>query len=139
MITVAVTSQDFHKVSGHAGRCRRFLIFRVGPDGQPWLTEKLDLPAEQAVHTWGDADGHPVYGVDALLSASAGDGFVQKLARRGIDVGLTSERDPVRAVADYAAGTLPRHDGHSCWGEPIHGLAGRLLRRLTRDASRATS
>ncbi len=139
MMTVAVTSQDFHKVSGHAGRCHRFLVFRVGADGQPRLTEKLDLPAEQAVHTWGDADGHPVYGVDALLSASAGDGFVQKLARRGIDVVLTSERDPVRAVAAYAAGTLPRNDAHSCLGETAHGLAGRLFRRLTGGASRATS
>ena len=36
---IAVVSQDFVHVGGKAGRARRFLVFDVGADGKPVLSD----------------------------------------------------------------------------------------------------
>ena len=41
-----------------------------------------------------------------LITRFAGDGFVTKMRKRGIEVRQTRETDARRAVADYLAGCL---------------------------------
>ena len=114
---IAVTSQNFRTITGHAGKTRRFLILEVDGQSEPVEVERLDLPAGLSLH---DHDGanHPLFeaGVTALLTQSAGSGFVQRLARQGIAVHVTSATDPLSAAADLAAGrALPAaapHDDH---------------------------
>jgi predicted Fe-Mo cluster-binding NifX family protein len=94
---VAVSSQNFRTVTGHAGKGRRFLIYEVGEVG---VTEcdRLDLPIGMAIHDYGPEDAHPLDEVDVLVTASCGSGFVGKMARRKVEVFRTEERDPLLAV-----------------------------------------
>ena len=121
---IAVTSQNFRTVTGHAGRARSFLVYDVGPDAAPVEVARLDLPSGQSFHDMGGTGPHPVDGVDALLSGSFGGHFVQVLAQRGIAAVTTDKEDPLEAVRDFlarrAAGTLLPVVGCDCGGE-CHG------------------
>lgn len=112
---VAVTSQNFRTITGHAGKTRRFLVYQAD-GGEVREIERLDLPKEQAFHELhGDAP-HPIDGVDVLLTASCGDNFVVRMARRGIRVVATGESDPVTAVrlvsTDQALPPAAPHEHH---------------------------
>jgi predicted Fe-Mo cluster-binding NifX family protein len=116
MVRIAVTSQNFRTITPHAGRTRRFLVYRGTEPGAVECVDRLDLPKEQALHDWGNADGHPIFDMDVVLCGSCGANFVAKLAARGVKAIATAETDPERAVRDYLAGRLaeaPPHD-HSC-------------------------
>jgi predicted Fe-Mo cluster-binding NifX family protein len=112
MTTFAVTSQNFRTITPHAGRTRRFLIYEAGPDRAPELVDKLDLPKAQALHHWGNTDGHPIFRVDVVIAGSCGRNFVNKLGARGVDVVPTPETDPESAIRQYFAGTLPVSEVH---------------------------
>jgi predicted Fe-Mo cluster-binding NifX family protein len=102
-VRIAVTSQNFRTITGHAGKTRRFLVYEAeGADVRE--VQRLDLPKEQSFHELhGDAP-HPIDGVDVLLTGSCGDNFVARLARRGIRVVATGETDPVTAVRLVSTG-----------------------------------
>lgn len=104
---VAVAAQNRREVSDHAGRCRRFLLYRVNGSeiGAPELVE---LEPGQAFHDAPADAPHRLDGVDVLIGASMGGGLVAKLATRGIRAALTTEREPLAAVQRYVAGEL-RH------------------------------
>ena len=90
---VAVTSQNFRTVTGHAGKARRFLVFEA-EGGDVREVERLDLPKETSFHELpGDAP-HPIDGVDALVTGGCGQGFVARLARRGIRVVASPDEMP---------------------------------------------
>lgn len=113
---IAVTSQNFRTVTGHAGKTRRFLVFEPGPDGRtPVEVERLDLPKSMSLHEY-HGDDHPVYGMDVVVTAGCGEGFVRRLSRRGVRVIATSETDPSRAAAAVIAGEAlapaAPHDAH---------------------------
>jgi predicted Fe-Mo cluster-binding NifX family protein len=114
---IGITSQNFRTITGHAGKSRRFLIF--APDGQGGVqeVERLDLPKAMSLHEFRGLD-HPLYQLDALLTAGCGQGFVQRMAAQGVRVVATSEQDPTRAAADYLAGRplpapLPNSHSHA--------------------------
>ncbi|MEW5780881.1 MAG: NifB/NifX family molybdenum-iron cluster-binding protein [Pseudomonadota bacterium] len=123
----AVTSQNFRTITGHAGKARRFILFEAsGPDRIAEIG-RLDLPIEMAMHGFDDRREHPLDGVDLLLTGGAGEGFVMRMARRGIRVVRTGETDPLTAVRACFLGNLKpplphdhddhghAHDeGHSC-------------------------
>lgn len=103
---IAVTSQNFRSVTGHAGRARRFIVFAVEGDGSPAEIARLDLDADMAMHGYDPSAGHPLDAVDVLITASAGPGFVSHMAARGVTVVATPEIHPVAAVAAYLAGRV---------------------------------
>jgi predicted Fe-Mo cluster-binding NifX family protein len=104
---IAVASQNFKTVTPHAGKTRRFLVFEVAEGAPPREVERLDLPKEMAIHEFQGSGDHPLYAMRAVIAASAGPGFVNRMASRGVDAVATSETDPVAAVTCYLAGTLP--------------------------------
>lgn len=121
---IAVTSQNFREITGHAGRARRFLVFDVDAGASVREAERLDLPKELAMHGFDDRQSHPLDEMDVLITAGAGDGFIHRMAVRGIRVVTTSETDPEIGVHAFLAGCLkaPRphvphdhdHAGHVC-------------------------
>jgi predicted Fe-Mo cluster-binding NifX family protein len=113
---IAVTSQNFRTVTGHAGKARRFLVFEAD-GGEVREVERLDLPKEMSFHELqGDAP-HPVDGVDVLVTGGCGQGFVTRLARRGIRVVATGEADPAVAVLLVSTGRpLPPPEPHEHHG-----------------------
>ncbi len=100
---IAVTSQNFRTVTGHAGRARRFLIYDAEPGAEPIEIARLDLPKELAMHEFHGAEPHPLDGVDVVLSQGFGDGFARRLAMRDILVFATGQIDPAEAVTAYLA------------------------------------
>lgn len=105
---IAITSQNFREVTGHAGRTRRFLIYEVQSNQEPVEIDRLDLPKELAFHELHDKEpaSHPVDVADVLITGGAGAGFIHRLAQRGIKVFVTTETDPVQAVRLFLAGKL---------------------------------
>lgn len=104
---IAVTSQNFRTVTGHAGRARRFLIYTVEPGaepaGEPVEADRLDLPKELAMHEFHGDGPHPLDGVDVILTQGFGEGFARRMAGRGIAAATTDRTDPADAVKDYLA------------------------------------
>ncbi|GAB4302310.1 MAG: hypothetical protein Kow0096_23710 [Thiohalomonadaceae bacterium] len=107
---IAVTSQNFRTITGHAGKTRRFLIYEVEAGRLPREVARLDLPKEMSFHEFHGDGAHPIDGVAAVLTASCGAGFARRLAGRGIRVAVTTLEDPLAAVQAYADGHLPPVD-----------------------------
>lgn len=101
-IAVAVDSH-FRKVAGHAGRARHWLVYAAGTQAPP---ERIELTSEQVFHYWEDKAPHPLDGIAAVIAVSAGDGFMRRMEKRGVDARQTAESDPAKAVADYLDQTL---------------------------------
>lgn len=102
---VAVTSQNFKTVTAHAGKARRFLIYDISTPCSPHEVDRLDLPKEMSFHEF-HGEQHPIDGVEAIVTGGAGQGFVARLAQRGIEVVICGEADPLQAVKDYIQGVV---------------------------------
>ena len=100
---IAVTSQNFRTVTPHAGRTRRFLVYRAEPAVEPVEIDRLDLPKEMAMHEFHQDGPHPLDTVDVVIAGSFGDGFAHRMAKRGVWVATTDRTDPVEAVRDFLA------------------------------------
>jgi predicted Fe-Mo cluster-binding NifX family protein len=104
---IAVASSDFHRVTGHAGRARKWLVFAIAEDGTVAPPEAVEFAADMVFHHHPDDQPHPLDGVSVLLAQSAGDGFLKHMAKRGVEVALTAQSDPLAAVTAYLAHQLP--------------------------------
>lgn len=103
---IAVASQNFWTVTAHAGKSRRFLIFKVAPCRAPLEVDRLDLPKELSIHEFKGEGVHPLDAVDVVIAGSVGAGFVSRMAERGVRAVATSEINPALAVARFMSGTL---------------------------------
>lgn len=111
-MNIAVTSQNFRTITGHAGKTRRFLVYSSLADGAWIETDRIDLPKDMSMHEF-KGGPHPVDAFDVLITESCGDGFIRKMSSRGVTVLTTSETDPETAVKTYAAGqALPPAKPH---------------------------
>lgn len=104
-IAIAVDSQ-YRKVSGHAGRSRHWLLYDAGPDSTSAEPQRIELPSNMVFHHYEYDGPHPLDSIDTMIAISAGDGFMNKMKKRGVDARLTAETDPRKAVADYLAECL---------------------------------
>ena len=103
---IAVTSQNFRSVTGHAGRARRFIVFEIIGTAPPKEINRLDLGPELVMHGFDPDAAHPLDEMDVLITAGAGEGLVRRLAARGVRVVATSETEPIRAVESFLAGRV---------------------------------
>ncbi len=100
---IGITSQNFRSITGHAGKTRRFLIYETDAAGGVHELERLDLPKEMSMHEFRGIE-HPLFELHALLTGSCGQGFINRMARAGVEVIATAETDPLKAVMDYLQG-----------------------------------
>ncbi|KJS39704.1 MAG: hypothetical protein VR70_07450 [Rhodospirillaceae bacterium BRH_c57] len=116
---IAVSSQNFRTITSHAGKTRRFLIYRAEAGGPVEEIERLDLPKDRTIHEFHDSGpgDHPLYAVDVIITGSAGDGFIRRMEAHGVKVAPTSEDDPLVAIAGYLAGALPPAVPHAHGGD----------------------
>jgi predicted Fe-Mo cluster-binding NifX family protein len=98
---IAVTSQNFQTVTGHAGRAHRFLIYDTQTGGDPVEIARLDLPPEQSFHATGGTGAHTIDGVDLIISAGFNAHFAAVMTQRGIRTATTEIENPVEAIRDY--------------------------------------
>jgi predicted Fe-Mo cluster-binding NifX family protein len=119
---IAVTSQNFRTITQHAGKTRRFLVFEADPTtGQARELARLDLPKEMSMHEF-RGDDHPIFEMDVLITASSGQGFIQRMAKVGVKVLVTSEEIPLDAaqsVFDGKALAAPEPHDHLQHQTPV--------------------
>jgi hypothetical protein len=102
---IAVATQNhWTQVSGHAGQTRDWLVFDCQPSLPLPTAQRVVLTKEQLPHHFQDDGPHPLHGVDILIAASAGDGFVRHMHKWGAQVLLTGEPDPVTALEKVMVG-----------------------------------
>lgn len=98
---IAIATDDFEKVSGHAGQSTRWLLYDCVPGGKGagdiGVPSRVELQKSQVFHHWDDSGPHPLDGTEVIIARSAGDGFLRRMQKRGVNVLLTSE-----ALADGA-------------------------------------
>ncbi len=102
---IAIATKDNGtQVSGHAGQNRDWLLFDCLP-GQPLPEpQRILLTREQLPHHWRDDGPHPLHGVEIMIAASAGDGYIRHMEKWGAQVLLTGETDPQIALKKILAG-----------------------------------
>lgn len=117
---IAVASQNFKSVTGHAGKSRRFIIFDIDTPCGPEKVERLELSVEMSVHEF-SGGSHPLDDMNVIIAASAGQGFIARMARRGVQVITCGEREPHKAVRAYLTGvvkpTVPRNYADEARGD----------------------
>lgn len=113
---IAIATKDFTAVSGHAGQTRQWLVYDLTEHRANQILpapKRVDLDKEQILHTFADDGPHPLDGIDLVVCASAGDGFIRHMKKRGAEVLLTGEAEPAEAIARILAGEAladPRFD-----------------------------
>jgi len=117
---IAVTSQNRRDITEHAGRCRNFWVYDVD-DGIILDSTLVELPKESSFHDSSPHAPHPLDGVELLISNGMGEGLRLRLARRGIEGLVTTERDPERAVKAWLTGCLPIGPTHAHSRGEDHG------------------
>ena len=105
-LRIAVSSKDYRTVSGHAGQALRWVVFPTDGTAIVGDSERVDLPPGLVFHRFHGPGRHPLDGVGVIITRFAGDGFLGKMRKRGIEVWQTRESDARKAVADFLVGTL---------------------------------
>ena len=101
---IGISSQNFRTITGHAGKARRFFVYEGNSANDLQLIDKLDLPKEQSIHESNPAERHVLDDLDVLITAGCGEGFLRKMASRGVKVLRTSEQDPLIAAKNVIEG-----------------------------------
>ncbi len=102
---IGVTSQNFRTVTGHAGKTRRFLVYEADPQSREIKEpERVDLPKEMSLHEYRGPEPHPVESFDVLITGSCGQGFFGRMVAWNIQLEVTGETDPLKAVEAVVAG-----------------------------------
>jgi predicted Fe-Mo cluster-binding NifX family protein len=109
---IAVTSQNRREITEHAGRCRNFWVYEVN-DGIVLDRALVELEKEASFHDSSPHEPHALDGIDVLIAGGMGAGLSSRLARRGIEALVTTERDPELAVKAWIAGCLPLGELHA--------------------------
>jgi DNA-binding transcriptional ArsR family regulator/predicted Fe-Mo cluster-binding NifX family protein len=131
---IAVTSDDFRRVSGHAGRSRNFLVFEADPGTQPRLVDRLTLQPEQTMREFVGYGPHPFDNFNAIITMEAGPGFVGRMAARGVHTVKTSESDAATAVAQFIAASSEARSPRPAWGPGgSAGTATGIFRSLANE------
>jgi predicted Fe-Mo cluster-binding NifX family protein len=102
---IAVAVKDNRsQVSGHAGQTRDWLVFDCQPGAPVPAPVQLELTKEQLPHHFKDDGPHPLHGVEIIVAASAGDGYLRHMEKWGAKVLLTGETEPLVALEKIMAG-----------------------------------
>ena len=113
---IAIATRDFTTVSGHVGNASQWLLYELGEHHSSQLLpapQRIELTRDQLFHVFEDDRPHPLDGVDIIVAASAGDGFIRHMKKRRTEVLLTGESDPTLALTRIMAGEAlpnPRFD-----------------------------
>ena len=101
---IAISSEDGVSVSGHAGQARRWLLFQAEPGQEPDPPKCIELARDQVFHHFAGGKPHPLDGVNVIVATSAGDGFLRRMRKLGVEVVLTSQEDTALVVEGVLTG-----------------------------------
>jgi predicted Fe-Mo cluster-binding NifX family protein len=95
---IAIATSNYLTVAGHAGQAKHWLLFDCRPGLPIEEPRRIELSEVQLMHHFNDDGPHPLDGVQVMIAASAGDGFLRHMHKRGADVLLTGESNPDAAL-----------------------------------------
>ena len=101
---IAIATNDYTRVAGHAGQARHWLLY--DSDLAALEPRRVQLEKAQVFHHWESDEPHPLDGIAVIVAGSAGEGFLRRMAKRGVQVLLTGERDATRAFTAVLNGEL---------------------------------
>jgi predicted Fe-Mo cluster-binding NifX family protein len=102
---IAIATKDnWSLVAGHAGKAHDWLVFDCQPETPLPMPERLVLTDAQLPHNFKDDAPHPLHGVEIVVAASAGDGYIRHMQKWGTQVLLTGETVPLVALQKIIAG-----------------------------------
>ncbi|MFZ3160153.1 MAG: hypothetical protein WA134_08205 [Rhodoferax sp.] len=104
MKIVGATKDHWSQVSGQAGQARDWLVFDCPPGAPLPEPQRVALTKEQLPHHFQDTAPHPLHGVEIMIAASAGDGYIRHMEKWGAQVVLTGETAPLIALQKIIAG-----------------------------------
>lgn len=111
---IAVASQDRRHITGHTGRCRKFLIYQVVNE-KILSKELLELPEELSFHRSSPHESHPLDDVAVVINGGMGQGLARRLANKGIMSVITTRKEPDGAVIAFLKGQLMhQRTGYGC-------------------------
>lgn len=107
---IALSFQDGKTISGHAGRCTKFLVYDI-QDNNYVSKSVLEIDEDRILHNvlhnlMLPFMDHPIFNMDVIISKSMGDGFIKKMKIKGIEAIPTSEVEADLAVQKYLSGEL---------------------------------
>ncbi|HKJ45479.1 MAG TPA: NifB/NifX family molybdenum-iron cluster-binding protein [Balneolales bacterium] len=102
---IAVAYHNKKNITGHTGRCRRFLIYNI-INREISNKELIELSKEQTFHNSHDQATHPLQHVDVLINGGMGMGLFKRLSAMSVKPVITTETDPDKAISLYLAGKL---------------------------------
>jgi predicted DNA-binding protein (UPF0251 family)/predicted Fe-Mo cluster-binding NifX family protein len=128
---VAIATDNFTTIAGHAGRCAGFIIIELEngniinktnvqntfgnhPHNGPKDGEHHHHGNHQHEHHSHQGFVDAFKGCSALICQSAGRRLIQDLHKNGIEVIITLEREPERAAILYSRGELTSDDINHC-------------------------
>ena len=101
---IAIATRRFGRIARHAGQTRDWLLYDCPGSTVP-EPQRISLTKAQLPHHFCDDGPHPLDGADIIVTGSAGEGFVRRMAKRGTQVMITAERDPQVAATKLATGS----------------------------------
>tara|TARA_R110001583_G_scaffold31978_8_gene109409 strand:+ start:1475 stop:1858 length:384 start_codon:yes stop_codon:yes gene_type:complete len=105
-VKIAIATDQFTTVAGHAGKSHHWFVYDCRRDAPVPPPTRITLEKAQLMHYWKEDGPHPLDGVDIVVAASAGDGFVRHMQARNAQVLLTGESDPALALASIMKGEV---------------------------------
>ncbi len=128
---IAISSKDKKNITGHAGKCNHFFVFKVDKNANI-IRENLTLEKGNLLHDalHGTNDDHPLFKMDIILTQSVGQSAIDKLESKDIKAYIIRETDPDIAIHKLIKGTLEAmapaaHQHHHDHGhDHHHGHAG---------------
>ena len=113
---IAITCHNKKDISGHAGACRNYLIYKI--IGNIIVAKDLiELSVEEALHNTFhnpvENPSHPLFKVNILLTGGIGIGGINRLKHYKVDAFIVAETNPDVAVKKLLNGTLIYLDPNS--------------------------
>lgn len=126
---IAISSKDEKNITGHAGKCEHFFVFKVDEKANI-IKENLRLEKGNLLHDalHGANDDHPLFEMDIILTQSVGQSAITKLEAKDVKAHIILETDPDIAIHKLIKGTLeavaPASHHHDHEHAHEHGHAG---------------
>ncbi len=114
--SVAITCQNKKDISGHAGACRNYLVYKIIDNiivSKEWLNLSIEEALHNTFHNATENPNHPLFQVDVLLTGGIGMGGIMRLKRYKVDAFIVSETNPDAAIKKLLDGTLTSLDPNS--------------------------
>ena len=109
---IAVPTKENNQIDAHFGHCEFYKIYTVSDQNQVISEERLDSPQGCGCKS-NIADTFKSMGITIMLAGGIGNGAINNLKARGVEVVRNCEGDVTEIVTKYLAGEV-KDGGSNC-------------------------